>query len=534
MQEKIKDIPKRMLEWWNKFSVKQKTLIASIAVIVGIGLAIVIKILTTPTMVPIRSCENTKEAAQVKELLEGETIYYEVSNDGLNFTVKTEDRANAAILLGENGIPAASYDLNNVFEGGFSVTESDKTKKYQLYMEKQLEEDLEQLDVVRAATVNLSVPADDGTVLALEEDSYAAVTLSLSGTMDEETAAGLARWIATAIGNKETDDISILDTTGNMLFSGGDSATAMGAANTQLSYKSKAESMVKNQVKDIMMGTNVFNNVSVGLNLDVSFREVKDTNHEIYAPEGEEHGPVSSRRQYESETTGGIEGVPGTDPNDDDTGYVLQDGATSSQTTTELQEQYSNSERITETTGGVGEINYENSSITVVASQYRNYNEDALRASGELDNMTFDEFVAANRERVKMDPDEDFVQMVARATGFPAENVMVVAYEVPFFEYSDNSSQGVMDYLPVIIAIAIMLMLGYVVFRSTRREQVAEVEPELSVETLLETTKEAEDSLEDIGFSDKSETRVLIEKFVDENPEAVASLLRNWLNEEWE
>ena len=79
-----------------------------------------------------------------------------------------------------------------------------------------------------------------------------------------------------------------------------------------------------------------------------------------------------------------------------------------------------------------------------------------------------------------------------------------------------------------------MLMLGYVVFRSTRREQVEEVEPELSVESLLASTKEAQDNLEDIGFSEKSETRVLIEKFVDENPEAVASLLRNWLNEEGE
>ena len=90
------------------------------------------------------------------------------------------------------------------------------------------------------------------------------------------------------------------------------------------------------------------------------------------------------------------------------------------------------------------------------------------------------------------------------------------------------------DYLPLIVAVLIMLMLGFVVFRSTRREQVAEVEPELSVESLLASTKEAEESLEDIGFSEKSETRILIEKFVDENPEAVASLLRNWLNEEWE
>ena len=41
------------------------------------------------------------------------------------------------------------------------------------------------------------------------------------------------------------------------------------------------------------------------------------------------------------------------------------------------------------------------------------------------------------------------------------------------------------------------------------------------------------EELEDIGVSEKSETRMLIEKFVDENPEAVANLLRNWLNDDW-
>lgn len=534
MQEKIKEIPKRILEWWNKFSVKQKTLIASIAVAVIIALVIVAKILTTPTMVTVRTCEDTKEAAQVKDLLEGEQIDYEVSNDGLSFSVKAEDEANAAILLGENGIPASTYDLSNVFDGGFSTTEADKTKKYQLYLQEELAAQLEELDTVQAATVKLSMPVDDGTVLALEEDTYAAVTLSLTEEMDEETAGGLARWIATAIGNDNTDDISIMDTSGNMLFAGGDSATTIGNANSQLSYKTKAENMVKNQVKDVVLGTNVYDSVSVGLNLDVSFDERKETDHNYYTEDGAEHGPVSSRSLYEQETTGGEGGVPGTDTNGDDTTYVMQDGNVSSNEISDLDENYNTSERITETTGGVGDIDYENSSITVVANQYRNYNEDALRASGQLDDMTFDEFVAANRDKVKLDVDADFVQMVARATGFSEDNIMVVAYEVPFFEYSDSGSRDFFDYLPVIIAILIMLMLGYVVFRSTRKEQVVETEPELSVESLLASTKEAQETLEDIGFSEKSETRVLIEKFVDENPEAVASLLRNWLNEEWE
>ena len=31
----------------------------------------------------------------------------------------------------------------------------------------------------------------------------------------------------------------------------------------------------------------------------------------------------------------------------------------------------------------------------------------------------------------------------------------------------------------------------------------------------------------------KSEERLILEKFIQENPEAAANLLRNWLNEEW-
>ena len=72
-----------------------------------------------------------------------------------------------------------------------------------------------------------------------------------------------------------------------------------------------------------------------------------------------------------------------------------------------------------------------------------------------------------------------------------------------------------------------------VVLRSMKPEEIIEVEPELSVEALLATTKENQ-TLDDIEFSDKSATKMHIEKFVDENPEAVASLLRNWLNDDWE
>ena len=85
----------------------------------------------------------------------------------------------------------------------------------------------------------------------------------------------------------------------------------------------------------------------------------------------------------------------------------------------------------------------------------------------------------------------------------------------------------------IILAVLIGALLIFVIIRGTSPVKVTETEPELSVEDLLATTKENEENLEEIELSDKSETRKMIEKFVDENPEAVAMLLRNWINEDW-
>ena len=74
-------------------------------------------------------------------------------------------------------------------------------------------------------------------------------------------------------------------------------------------------------------------------------------------------------------------------------------------------------------------------------------------------------------------------------------------------------------------------------FRSTRKQPEQEIEPEISAEDLIRSTQsqeEPQEEQEDIAFAEKSETRILIENFVENNPEAAASLLRNWLNEEWE
>ena len=106
----------------------------------------------------------------------------------------------------------------------------------------------------------------------------------------------------------------------------------------------------------------------------------------------------------------------------------------------------------------------------------------------------------------------------------------MTAYNVPMFQPSSGFPLNLRTIIEIALALLIFILLAIVVFRTLRKDKEEEVEEEITIEDLISTQEE---ELEDIGYNDKSEARVLIEKFVDERPEAVATLLRNWLNDDW-
>ena len=69
MLDRLREIPQKLLEWWNKFNAKQKTIIISVVVGVALTLAILATILTRPQYETLITCETTKEAAAITELL---------------------------------------------------------------------------------------------------------------------------------------------------------------------------------------------------------------------------------------------------------------------------------------------------------------------------------------------------------------------------------------------------------------------------------------------------------------------------------
>ncbi len=532
MNEKLKGILNRVVEFWKSLTGKQRMLIIGAGVAVILTLVILSMVLSRPNMVNLITCDSTKQASEVVDVLEGEEIPYDVSDDGLQIKVEKERLSDAALLLGSNNLQADIYGIENVTDG-LTSTESDKQKRYTVYLEGQLESDLKNMEPIKEARVSLTVPEQNGTLIAEEKDVSASVTLTLVEPIDPEIAQNIARSVATAVGNDTTDQVTILDNQGNLLFSGQELNSASGSATSQLSTQQKAEEKVNQAVKKIMLGTQVYDDVSVVSKLDLSFDSEKITDREFYTPDDQDQGLLSSERHYESSAVNGVAGVPGTDNNDDE-GYQLDNSGNSESSVEEYERNYSPNERVSEVIKAMGSVDYENSSLSITTTEYVFVYEEQLERDGALDDISFEEYQAQNKAKTKVDVDPDHIALVSNATGIAQENITILSYQAPYFVPKDTSVNAIVNnIIQIILLVLISGLLLFVVIKGTRPVVVEETEPELSVEALLKTTKENQ-QLEDIDYDERSETRKLIDKFVEENPEAVSALLRGWLNEDWE
>ena len=184
---RLRELGNRILEWWNRFTAKQRTLLIVGMAVVIVAVVAVVTTLTKPKYVLLRECETAAEASEVKELLDAEEMKYTVSDDALTFRILSDQQSDARMLLASNNIQAVGYGIDQVTDGSFSTTESDKQKKHVVYLEKYLQKDmLESYRAIKTARVKLDIPQNDGTLLSTEEETSAWVLLELQDEFTTE------------------------------------------------------------------------------------------------------------------------------------------------------------------------------------------------------------------------------------------------------------------------------------------------------------------------------------------------------------
>ncbi len=531
MPEWLRNILNRIKEWWLKFTTRQKAIIIGLSILAIVVFIVILTVVTKPQYQTVYIAETTKESSDVTTILTDAGIEYKISSNALVISVKNEDMSSAELALGASGYRPEEYSLADAQSSSLSTTTLDRQRSYQLYDETGIVNMIKTIEGVKNVKVKINVPNDVGTLLSQQQESSAYIQLETGVTFNPGSAVGIAKAVATCLGNETTSNITILDDDGTMLFVGGDDYSTAGIANSMQELQNTAESYIANQVKKVLYGTNQYNNIEVTSHLDMDYANYEDTVKEYSVTGDRTEGYLSHQETYESESTNGVSGVPGTDSNGEGTTYVYEDTSSSESTSAETVSDYLPNEHSRYSVIPAGAINYGKSSLSIAMITFKELHEKDAKTMGLLDGITWDEYKLANSTDTKLEVDNDFYQMVSTATGVPVENITIVAYESPIFYDKESLAISWTTVLSAALFLLILILLVVVVLRSmaTKKEEVQE--EEISVETMLQSTPEPE--IEDIDVETKSETRKMVEKFVDENPEAAAILLRNWLTDEW-
>ncbi len=531
MPEKLKEILQKVIDWWNKFTSRQKTIIIGLAATVIFAFALILYATSQPQYTALITCENAVKASEVQALLDGANIKYKPSADGLKFSVESSQYTTAVWALGAAGYGADEYTIQQALNGSISTTASDKEKLSKEAYESKVEKNLTYFSNIKSADVLLNLPEQNGTLIREKQEASAYIRLELDGTFTSANAANVARAVATWLGNSTTANITILDTEANLLFAGGNDYSMTGVAGSMQELKNQGQVLVANQVKNVLLGTQQFSQVEVTCNLSMDYASYEETIKEYSAPDGRDEGMLANRSTFESESTNSGSAIPGTDSNNEQ-GYVSPDSNDSSATQNEKIENFLPNEKIQYKEVLPGIIQYADSSMAIALIRYREYREEDVRRQGLLDGgITWEEYKLNNSADIKLDVDEEYYNAAANATGIPREKITILSYESPRFVDRARMTVNATSIMSVVMLIVIVALLAFVVLRSMGGRRSAQQDEELSVESLLQSS--AETVVEDIDLEAKSETRRVVEKFVDENPEAAATLLRNWLSEEW-
>lgn len=540
MMDRLIAIKDKFLAFWDKYTTKQKTLIISVVLAIFFAIVLLGYFLTRPVYTELVKLSGDTASTFDSALSSGGIDYKKESDSKGNtvFSVEQSQYSDAVLLMGENKITDTEMSWDDAFNNDMTVSSAEKQTKATLALQSSIRKGLMNFDGVEDATVYVNRPTDDGTIFSEKKETSVSASLKLAkgSEITSETAQAIAYYLANAVGNSTTDNIILTDTTGNLLYGQKEDNTLGGSVSGSDDYKEKLRNTFCKNVSNMLMKAG-YDDVQIGsANIKFNMDKVTELVKTYTANEGQDQGLYSSSYNYKSTGNSGSGGVPGTDSNGDQTDTMIQNTGSSNSETTLDKYNYLPNETVQNIEHEVGAVEPDQSSIGIVLTKYNVIKEETLESQGLLKDTTFEEYVNNNSAVTDQQVPQELITLVSAATGIATNNITIQIKQKSVYEAKESSSfmDNASNYLMVILTLLIAGLLVFVIIKGTSPVEVTELEPELSVEDLLATTQEDDkQDLDEIELSDKSETRQLIEKFVDENPEAVALLLRNWINEDW-
>jgi flagellar M-ring protein FliF len=325
--------------------------------------------LSRPQFETLYSGLSAQDVGRIGSALREAGIVFDVNAQGNAVLVRYGQTAQARMLLAEKGLPSSSNSGYELFDklGSMGLTSFMQEITRVRALEGEIARTVQAMRGVKAARVHLVLP-DVGSFRRSRQAPSASVIVRTESPGDFSSAAAIRHLVAAAVPGMTLDQVTVLNTDGTVLASGGDSLTATPGKMVSLE-KTIARELQDNISKTLTpyLGHSNFE-ISVATRLNTDKRQTNETN---YNPEQRVERSVrvvketgSSQNSNNRAATSVEQNVPADQP-----GTAAAD---QSKRVNERREELTNYEVSTKTTSTTSEgYRIENLAIAVVVNRKR-------------------------------------------------------------------------------------------------------------------------------------------------------------------
>ncbi len=528
MANALTKIPAKIAESFKKLTKGQKVRLFVLAAII-IAVLIVVSVVLNQKNYTVVFAGSPAEAGEVMTALDEMGVDYKTQGTG---TILVEEGAatDVKMKLATQGYPSSGFN-NEIFQNaaGLGMTDMEKNKYYQFQIQENLRQTILKMDKIEDAIVNLDLGESSSYVLSNDETKPTAsvmLTLKSNQKLSDGEAKTIADVVAGGVAGMAVEDVRIMDSNMNAYATNGESVIS--GVDTQMGLQDEVRQDMQTQVTNLLAAVVGDANVRATVNVKLNF-DSKTTESVEFAPpvEGSTEGlPVSTKELLEKIASDSSGDVAGFDANGGASQYLNNLGESADDSA------YIQVSR---------EVNYELNQI----------NKKIEEAKGKIEELSVS--VIINSDAVD-DYSEEFKQLVTTAIGVDPERITVMS--LPFAKVDDTAAQDALNEqqemlnsmqsaettrLMIIFATVLIVMIFLLMIIRTFKKKPEPVLAEggfdyIADEEIIPGQMDMpQPSFDEIKLEDfeKTDNKLsILEDYIGKNPESVANLLRNWLNED--
>ncbi len=257
----------------------RKVALALLIVMVLGGLSLMVHIANKPDYQLLFSNISAEDAGVILSKLKEQRIPYKVSGAGKTILVPSEKVDELRLQLASEGLPRGEgsgfeiFDRSSPWSTGFV-----QELNYQRAMQGELARSIGSLAEVEWARVHIVVPRESLFIEDKEKATASVVLKIRSGrSLNRGQIGGIVHLVAGSVAGLEAENVTLIDSYGNILSARKDQDVAGQLTTTQFEIKQKMELGLQTRLQAMLDKTLGKNHSTVNVNVDMDFRKVERT-----------------------------------------------------------------------------------------------------------------------------------------------------------------------------------------------------------------------------------------------------------------